>query len=142
MFLQLKGQLLDKLFTKGGWGVAGFLLFGTLHSALMQWLLEWESKEERYSVRELRRYIYIYIYFFTFHFCFFDCTRVAHQGLQMALRGLVALQFLFLILYMCVYINMYPTYAYGFIHVWVRVGLSTLKASKKEWKACPVNSVS
>ena len=91
--------------------MAGFLLFGTLHSALMQWLLEWESKEERYSVRELRRYIYIY--FFTFHFCFFDCTRVAHQGIQMALRGLVALQFLFLILYMCVYINMYPTYAYG-----------------------------
>ena len=63
MFLQLKGQLLDKLFTKGeGWLAFCCLALCTLHSALMQWLLEWESKEERYSVRELRRYVYIYIF--------------------------------------------------------------------------------
>ena len=116
MFLQLKGQLLDKLFTKGGEGWLAFccLALCTLHSCNGYW----NGKVKRKGiVSENSEDIYIYIYFFTFHFCFFDCTRVAHQGLQMALRGLVALQFLFLILYMCVYINMYPTYAYGFIHV-------------------------
>ena len=117
--------------------MAGFLLFGTLQTALMQWLLEWESKEERYSVRELRRHIF----FFKFHFCFFNCTRVAHQGIQMALRGLVALQFLFLILYyMCIYISHLCLWG-SFMYEWEWVSQLS-KHPKRNEKAWPVNSVS